>query len=89
MAEAPHCISDEMDATRHMADGKHYTSKRKFRQATKDAGCVEYGNEDLTKPRQPVKLDRAKRREDIKRALWELQNGMSPTIKQILSGEER
>lgn len=87
--DAPNIISDEMSETRHMADGKHYTSKKKFRQATKDAGCIEIGDQDVTKPRQPVKLDRAKRREDIKRAVWEIQNGLAPTIKQILSGEER
>ena len=68
---APSVIRDEMDATRHMADGKYYTSKSKFRGATRDAGCVEVGNETATlmKPRTPIPLDRQKRREDIRRAL--------------------
>jgi hypothetical protein len=68
---APSVIRDEMDATRHMADGKYYTSKSKFRGATRDAGCVEVGNETSTlmKPRAPITLDRQKRREDIRRAL--------------------
>jgi hypothetical protein len=48
-----HVISDEMAPTRHMADGNYYTSKKKFRQATRAAGCVEVGNETSTllKPR--------------------------------------
>lgn len=69
-------ISDEMDATRHMADGKMYTSKAKFRQATRDHGCVEVGNETSTllKPRQRVELDRGARREAIRRTIYELRN---------------
>lgn len=69
-------ISDEMSETRHMADGKMYTSKAKFREATRAAGCVEVGTETATvlKPRQPIKLDPAKRRDDIRRAIYELRN---------------
>ena len=36
-----HVISDEMSPTRHMADGNTYTSKKKFRDATRAAGCIE------------------------------------------------
>ena len=70
-------ISDTMDATRHMANGKYYTSKAKFRAATKAAGCIEYGTETATllKPRKPVTLDRAKRRDDIRHAICDLRNG--------------
>ena len=69
-------ISDEMSETRHMADGKMYTSKAKFRQATRDAGCIEVGNETSTllKPRQEIRLDVGKRRDDIRRAIYELRN---------------
>lgn len=69
--------SDCMEPTRHMADGKHYTSKAKFRQATKAAGCVEIGNETTTvlKPRKPIELDRRARREDIRKSIYELKNG--------------
>lgn len=82
--DAPQIISDEMPLTKHMADGKHYTSKRKFRQATKDAGCVEIGTEtNLTKPRKKVELDRRARREDIKRAIVQLRDGMAPNINQL------
>jgi len=69
-------ISDEMEATRHMATGEYLTSKAKFRQATRAAGCVEVGNETSTllKPRQKVELDRGARREAIQRAVYELRN---------------
>lgn len=84
--DAPMVISDEMAATRHMANGKYYTSKQKFRQATKDANCVEIGTEaPLTKPRKRVELDRRQRREDIRRAMTQLRDGMAPRIDQLRS----
>jgi len=74
--EGGYVISDEMAATRHMADGRYYTSKKKFRQATRAAGCIEVGDQTQTllKPRQPIKLDPHKRVEAIKRAIYELNN---------------
>lgn len=74
---APFVISDTMQSTRHMADGRYYSSKAAFRAATKAAGCIEVGNETSTllKPRKPAKLDRAKRRDDIRRTISELRNG--------------
>lgn len=74
--QASFVISDEMAETRHMADGKYYTSKVKFRQATRDAGCVEVGTETSTllKPRKPIMLDSGQRREHIQRAIGELRN---------------
>jgi hypothetical protein len=75
--EAIHVISDTMDHLRHMADGKYYDSKSQFRKATRAAGCFEIGNEVATvlKPRKPIELPRAQRREDIKRAFYEARNG--------------
>jgi len=72
--QATHVISDEMGATRHMADGAMYTSKAKFRQATKNAGCIEVGNETntLLKPRKPEPLSREQRRNDIRQAVRQL-----------------
>lgn len=72
-------ISDEMPPTRHMADGNYYTSKKKFREATRRAGCVEVGNETATllKPRKSVELDRGARREAIHRAIHQLRNQRS------------
>lgn len=75
--DAPFVISDTIDATRNMADNKMYTSKAKFRQATKAHGCIEVGNETATllKPRKPIPMDRAKRVDDIRRSIYELKNG--------------
>lgn len=72
--------SDQMEPTRHMADGKYYTSKKKFRDATRAAGCIEIGNETkyLTAPRKPIKLDRRKRRESIKKAINDIKYGNVP-----------
>jgi hypothetical protein len=70
-------ISDNMDATRHMANGKVYDSKSAFRKATKNAGCIEVGNEKSTvfKPKKEIKLDKRQRRDDIKKAIYQLKNG--------------
>lgn len=82
--DAPYVISDEMASLVNHADGKHYTSKAKFRQATRDAGCVEIGNEALVTRRRPITLDRRQRREDIKRAIHDLRDGRAPSIRQII-----
>ena len=69
-------ISDSMDPTMHMSNGKLYTSKKKFRDETRARGCIEVGNEapTLNKKRQPVKLDKRQRREDIKKSIYQLRN---------------
>lgn len=70
-SEFHHIIRDEMAPTRHMANGQIYTSKRKFREATRCAGCVEIGNEveTVTKQRKPIELSREERRGHIHRAI--------------------
>lgn len=74
--KGPSVIRDEMDATKHMADGKFYTSKSRFRQATKASGCQEVGDDkSMYRPRTPIKMDRGQRRDDIRRAIYELRNG--------------
>jgi hypothetical protein len=75
---APNVITDTMEPTRHMANGRYYDSKSKFRAVTKAHGCVEVGNETATmlKERKPVELDRRQRREDIHKAIYQLKNGM-------------
>lgn len=75
-SNAPNVISDHMDPTRHMADGRLYTSKSQFRAATRAAGCVEVGNETATllKPRKPAQLDRGQRRDAIRQAIHQLRN---------------
>ena len=82
--DAPQVISDEMPALRHMADGKYYTSKHRFRAATRAAGCVEIGNEKVIGPRKPVQLDRRQRREDIRRSIHDIRDGRAPSIRQII-----
>ena len=74
---ATHVISDTMAETQHMASGRFHTSKSEFRKDTKAHGCIEFGNETaaLLKPRQPIKMDPAKRREDIRRTIYDLRNG--------------
>ncbi len=69
--------SDTMEPTRHMINSKMYTSKKKFRDETKAHGCVEVGDQTayLTKPRQPKVMGRRERRDDIRKALYEVRNG--------------
>lgn len=71
-----HYIADEMPSTLHMADGNRYTSKRKFRQATKDHRCIEVGDQANFGRRSFVpKLDKRQRIESIKQAIHQLSNG--------------
>lgn len=72
--------SDQMEPTRHMASGKYFTSKKKFRDETRAYGCVEVGTETkyLNKKRKPIKLDKRQRREHIKKAIHDLRNGQVP-----------
>ena len=69
--------SDTMEPTRHMINSKYYTSKKKFRNETKAHGCIEVGDQThhLTKLREPKVMSRRERREDIKKALYEVRNG--------------
>lgn len=76
-SSATNIIRDEMDATRHMADGNIYTSKSRFRETTKANCCIEVGNSSPTQPRKPIPLDRGQRREAIRQALYQVRNGRS------------
>jgi len=71
-------ISDIMPEIRNMVNGKFYTSKASFRQATKAAGCIEVGNDSSIvnpKPRKRIELSKKERRESIKKAIYDLKNG--------------
>lgn len=70
----PYIASDNMDAMRHMADGKMFTSKAKFRAHTKAHGCVEVGDQKGygMKRKFVPKMDKRQRREDVARAIGEL-----------------
>lgn len=74
---SPFVSLDTMDETRHMADGKFYTSKSEFRRVTKAHGCVEVGDQkDFGRRRKMVpKLDKRQRKDDIRKAVYELKNG--------------
>jgi hypothetical protein len=72
--QAFYVISDTMAPTKHMATGEILDSKARFRQATRAAGCIEIGNEPI-KNRAPIKLDSGKRRDDIRKAIYDLRNG--------------
>ncbi len=77
--------SDHMEPLKHMAlpyGSPPIDSKSKFRKITKERGCVEVGDQThvLTKPRQRVMLDRGKRRDDIRRAMFELRNGQTKPL---------
>jgi hypothetical protein len=76
LGNASYVISDTMDPLRHMADGKMYDSKVKFRQATRAAGCVECGSETATllAPRKKIELDRGQRRDAIRKTIYALRN---------------
>ena len=68
-------ISDTMNPLRHMATGKMHDSKAAFRADTKASGCQELGNDSsLGKPRKPIPLSREKRRDDIRRTIYDLRN---------------
>jgi hypothetical protein len=71
---APSVITDEMAPTRHMADGNYYSSKHKFRAATRAHGCIEIGSEvkAVTQPRKRTELSREQRKNDIRRAISQL-----------------
>lgn len=47
--EGHQIMTDEIPPTVHPCDGKVYTSSSKFREVTRNHGCVEYGNDAPTK----------------------------------------
>lgn len=77
--------SDTMPETRHMIDGKYYTSKKVFRDVTKAHGCIEVGNEtkfierkllaaEAKKRAKPTDAERGERREAIRQSIKQLSN---------------
>lgn len=67
--------SDTMEPLKHMASGKMISSKKKFRDETKAYGCIEVGNDTKVAPRKQIKPDKRQRRDDIKKAIYQLRNG--------------
>jgi hypothetical protein len=66
-----HVIRDEMESTWHPGNGRRYTSKAKFRMATRDAGCVEVGNDPAinARPRAPTAFSPQVRRQEIRESI--------------------
>jgi hypothetical protein len=72
---AGYIISDTMENTWHPATGKYVSSKSRFRQMTRDAGCTEVGNDSsLYRKRQEMRLSSDERSRDIKRAIDQLRS---------------
>lgn len=73
---APAVIGDTMEPTQHMADGKFYTSKSKFRAATRAHNCVEVGNDPARlRPFKKPKPDKKAIRDTIQRAKARFERG--------------
>jgi hypothetical protein len=67
----PNIISDCMDPTQNMVDGRHYTSKSEYQRAVRAAGCEIVGNDPaFKKPKAPEYQPKGVA-EDIKRAIEE------------------
>lgn len=78
----PQIISDDLGSDlEHMAydDGRRTASKSQFRRWTKDAGCVEKGN-DRERPGPPAPPDL---RADVGRALQMVREGYRPSLRNI------
>lgn len=71
----PYIIRDTMDALQHPATGQVMDSKSAFRRATRDAGCVEIGDQaPATLPnRGPVDV-----KADIIEAMQAVKEGYTP-----------
>lgn len=74
---APTIISDEAPAFRSMADGRHYTSKSRYRAELKARDMVELGNE-LPKGKDASTYDAPDLEADIKESYQRLQQGQKP-----------
>lgn len=80
--DGPQVISDDLKADlEHMAyaDGRRTASKSQFRRWTREAGCVEKGN-DREQPRPAQSGDI---RADVGRALQMLREGYRPRLMNI------
>jgi len=77
---APAVNTDTMEPTQHMADGKFYTSKAKFREVTRAHGCVEVGNDPARlRPKPKPRPDKQAIRQSIKKAIERHASGARPS----------
>lgn len=74
--QGPAVISDNLNAgingLRNHADGRMYDGKAAFREATRQAGCLEVGNEDQSKHAKPRETPKHEIAETVKRAFEEV-----------------
>lgn len=82
-----HIIGDEMEPLQHPVSGQTVDSKSQFRRMTRDAGCVELGNDAPAAPAAPERD--ASVRDDVHRAWLKLEQGYRPERPQVLGGEVR
>lgn len=71
--EAAAVIADDMPPTEHPVDGKIYTSKSSFRETTRAHGCIEVGNDLISKQKRTQGNigERIKLPESVKKELWD------------------
>lgn len=81
-------ISDSMQPARHMVTGEILDSKSQFRSRTRDAGCVELGNDAPAAPR-PIQLDGPAVRESIAQSIRELEAGRPAPHAETVDGTTR
>lgn len=81
-------ISDSMNPLRHPVSGVILDSKSQFRAMTRDAGCVELGN-DAPVVTSRVGIDRKQLRSDINQAISELEAGRPAPVSQSEAGYVR
>lgn len=75
---APTVIRDTMDALRHPATGEMIDSKSRFRQRTRDAGCIEIGTEKM----RPAPRVRPDLRNEVGKAMQMVNQGYRPQLLQ-------
>lgn len=68
---APMVLRDSMDAAINPATGLLYESKSAFRKATRQAGCYEVGNDEVSQA-QPEYKELGGEEADIKQAMEQL-----------------
>ena len=85
---APAVISDHMEPLLHPVSGEIIDSKSRFRAVTRENGCVELGNDAPMAQNRPPS-DRKELREDIRRAIWELENGRQAPVARGEGGVSR
>ena len=99
VVEAPFVVTDEMSALQNYADGNYYTSKARFREATRRPreeapyGYIERGDEPIrTEYAKPPEPDIDDIRDDTAKALNLIRYGMAPASemdKEIWKREQR